>query len=87
MTELAREIVDTIAAEGGISRDDLTPEAHLYDLGIDSLSALEILTTLERKYGIAIPENELGTLSCVSDIVDRVCRGVEKRGSGAALRP
>lgn len=87
MTELAWEIVGTIATEGGISLDDLTPDAHLYDLGIDSLSALEILSALEHKYGITIPENELGTLSRVSDIVDRICRCMEKRGCEAALRP
>jgi acyl carrier protein len=84
MSDLAREIVDTIAAEAGIEREVLTLDANLYDLGIDSLSALEILTTLERKYGITIPENELGGVNRISDVVERVSRCIANRECRAA---
>ena len=40
--------------------DKVDPEANLVeDLGMDSMMALEILATLEKKFKIKIPENDL----------------------------
>ena len=39
---------------------DVTPEAHFVkDLGMDSMMALEILASVEKKYKITIPEDAL----------------------------
>ena len=70
-----------------ISRDHLPPEsldvrAHLLDNGyVDSLSSIELLTGIERRYGVRIEE---------MDIVGRLCnlealaREIEARADGTA---
>jgi acyl carrier protein len=70
-----------------ISRDHLPPEsldvrAHLLDSGyVDSLSSIEMLTGIERRYGVRIEE---------MDIVGRLCnlealaREIEARADGTA---
>jgi len=43
-----------------IKPDDITPDAHFVkDLGMDSMMALEILASVEKKYRITIPEEAL----------------------------
>ena len=59
MRDLEREIIEIIAEKGRIDKNGIGPESNLYDLGIDSLSSLEILSTLEEKYDVRIPEEEL----------------------------
>ena len=59
-------IVDIISCE----ETEVTPETNLrQDLGIDSLDAMEIAMAVEEKLGIAIPEEKLGELEYVRDIV------------------
>ena len=78
MNKLEREIIDTIAEEGEIDKDDIQPNSDLYDLGIDSLSALEILAALEEKYDIGISEYELKNINSVTEIVRLVSSELDK---------
>ena len=79
MNKLEREIIDTIAEEGGIDKDDIQPDSELYNLGIDSLSALEIMAVLEDKFNIRISEHELKNIDRVSDIVRLVSSELDKK--------
>lgn len=65
--EEVREImVDTL----GCDEEKITVEASLADdLNIDSLDAVELVMAIEEKYGIKIPDEELGNMKKVSDIV------------------
>ena len=43
-----------------VEPEEILPEAHfVQDLGMDSMMALEILASIEKKYRIAIPEDTL----------------------------
>ena len=69
---LVAEILETEPAE-------ISPEAHFVkDLGMDSMMALEILASIEKKYRIIIPEDALPkftslnkTVSIVKDILEK----------------
>ena len=62
-------MVDTLACD----ENKITPEASIADdLSIDSLDAVEIVMALEEEFGIKIPDEELGKLKTVQDIVDTV---------------
>lgn len=65
--EEVREImVDTL----GCDEEKIMLEASLADdLNIDSLDAVELVMAIEEKYGIKIPDEELGNMKKVSDIV------------------
>jgi acyl carrier protein len=47
----------------------VVPEATFDDLGLDSLSQIELGMLLEKKMGIKISEDELQQMSTISDII------------------
>ena len=69
MNKLEQEVIAAIAQETDIEESEINFESTLYDLGIDSLSSLEILVVLEDKYDIRISENELRNIAKVKDIL------------------
>ena len=59
-------MVNTLSCE----EEKITMEAQINeDLGIDSLDAVELVMALEDEFGIKIPDEELGKMKKVSDIV------------------
>lgn len=44
------------------------------DLGIDSLTFVDILMKVEKNFGIEIDDDELGTVQSVQDILDLIAR-------------
>ena len=50
---------------------DATPEkSFTEDLDVDSLSMVEIATAVEDKFGVAIPDDELGNIKTVGDAIN-----------------
>ncbi len=79
MNKLEQEIINTIAEEGEIDKSDITLDSSLYDLGIDSLSSLEILVALEDKYDITIEQERLKNVDSVREIVKVVSSELKKK--------
>ena len=79
MNKLEQEIINTIAEEGEIDKSDITLDSSLYDLGIDSLSSLEILVALEDNYDITIAQNRLKNVDSVREIVKVVSSELKKK--------
>lgn len=64
------EIAKTLADQLGISVADIKPESEIVkDLGADSLDVVELLMTLEDNTGKTIPEDKVGDLKTVDDVV------------------
>ena len=81
MNKLEQEIIDTIAEEGVIDKSEIKLDSNLYDLGIDSLSSLEILVALENKYDITIAQNRLKNVNSVRQIVRAVLSALKEKQS------
>jgi len=79
---IEQEIIDTIAEEGAIDKSEIKLDSNLYDLGIDSLSSLEILVALEDKYDIRISQNRLKNVNSVREIIRVVSSQLKKKGTG-----
>ncbi|MFC2008306.1 acyl carrier protein [Chloroflexota bacterium] len=79
MSKLEQEIISVIAEEGEIEKSEKTPDSNLYDLGIDSLSSLEILVALEVKYDITIKQNRLRNVNSVREIIRVVSSELKKK--------
>lgn len=64
------ELAQDVSGEGDLG---LTPAEYfatpLGELGIDSLSALELSVYLEREFGARIEEDELGSIRTLEDII------------------
>jgi acyl carrier protein len=76
MTEITKESLENdlremIARIVEIEPEKITLEAKFVeDLGMDSMMALEILASIEKKFKIQIPEEKLGQLVNLKDSVD-----------------
>ncbi len=54
---------------------DLSPESRLFDLGLDSMQAVELLFAIEDAYGVELPDDKLNdatfeTLGSLWTVVD-----------------
>jgi len=68
LEEEVRQLIGEI-----LERDphQIAPEADLVkDLGMDSMMALEIIASLEKKYKIKLPEAELRNVTTLSRVLD-----------------
>lgn len=54
------------------SDTEVPPTAQLAELGIDSLSLVDLLFKLERTFEVSIPDDALPGLSTVADLTDYV---------------
>jgi acyl carrier protein len=77
--QLEQEIIETIAKEGDIKRNEIKPDSNLFDLGIDSLTALEILVVLEDKYDIVIGRDRLKNVNNVGQIIRAISDELQKK--------
>ena len=68
--DAANGLREIMAARLGLPPEQLVPEARLVeDLGLDSLDAVELAISVERKFDIEVPEEELTKLKTVADMV------------------
>ncbi len=70
MSEIAEMIVPMIAEKLGVSESEVTMEASFTnDLGADSLDTVELMLDFEKKFGIAIPDDQQENIVTVGDVV------------------
>jgi len=69
----SEEIVEILRKQLGKKPEDVTPEKRIKeDLGADSLDVVEILMTVEDKYNVTVPDEELMAISTVADLVKMI---------------
>jgi acyl carrier protein len=67
--ELRKEIKNKVSEITEISEDKLTDEAKFVeDLGVDSMMALEIVASVEKKYKVTIAEEDIPKIKSLKDI-------------------
>lgn len=66
------EALRTIIADAiDVDEEVLEPDAHfINDIGVDSLSSLEVLVRLEKEFKIKIPEGDLARLVSLQAVAD-----------------
>ena len=72
MATNAVAVIEIIAREAKCSPEDITLNTGLNELGIDSLKAIIILSELEDLLGIEIPNEIIGSINTVGDIVTKL---------------
>ena len=77
--KLENEIRSIIAEIVEIEPEKITPEANFVeDLGMDSMMALEILASIEKKYKLRIPEENLPKVTDLNKTVEIVTKFLNK---------
>lgn len=70
---MIEEIINAIASQLKIDANEITPETDIIDdLGADSLDVVELLMTIEDKYGIVIPDDEVANLRVISKMSEYI---------------
>jgi acyl carrier protein len=62
-------LADILTRDYSVAREQITPEATLETLGLDSLSVLELMFKIEDQYKVKITEDTPTDLLTVSDVV------------------
>jgi len=68
LNKVAEIIVDTTKCK----IEDVTPEANLIDLGVDSLKAITVIFELEESFDIEIPNDVITSIVTVNDILNKI---------------
>lgn len=71
---LAEEIIGIVAKAKSLDPATVTSASSFDDLGIDSLDKINLTFEIEDRFRIAIPDDSLGSLRTVGDVIDGVTR-------------
>lgn len=70
MSEIEEQIVPIIAEKLGVNPSEVTLDASFTnDLGADSLDTVELMLDFEKKFGIAIPDDQQENINTVCDVI------------------
>jgi acyl carrier protein len=69
---ILEKVAEIIAKTAHCKIEDVTPEAELITLGVDSLKAITVLFELEEAFDIEIPNEIIPSIVTVNDILDKL---------------
>ena len=72
--ELAAKIKTTLVNNFGIDPNQITPEARLRDLGVDSLHVVEILLDLETEMGVKLTDLSFPPNPSLDDVAQTIAK-------------
>ena len=76
--EMKDRIVQIIAKQLGIEKEDVTAQANVVDdLGADSLDVVELVMALEEEFDVEIPDQEAEKIVNVQNIFDYMENAVQ----------
>ena len=68
---LDEKIIDIIAEQLNVTREECVPEASfINDLGADSLDLVELIMEMEETFDIHIADNELEKIRSIKDVTE-----------------
>ncbi len=69
---ILEKVADVIVETAGCKREEVTPDAELVALGVDSLKAITVLFELEEAFDIEIPNEVIPSIVTVDDIISKI---------------
>lgn len=68
-----KDLITEIAEDMDVDTEAITDDAHFVkDIGLDSMSLLEVLATMEKKFGVSIPESEFPNITSINKCTETV---------------
>ncbi len=83
MDDVAKRTIEIIAKAKNIPADTITPETTFEQINIDSLDKINISFEVEEAFDIEIPDEALGSLKTVGDVVNGVKQLVDAKAAGS----
>lgn len=87
MDDIAQRCIEIIAKSKGIPADSITLDSTFDALNIDSLDKINISFEVEEAFAIEIPDEALGTIKTVGDMVNGVAQLRENHPPAAVTTP
>ncbi len=84
MEDIATRCIEIIAKSKSVPADSITLDSTFEQLNIDSLDKINISFEVEEAFGIEIPDDALGTIRTVGDMVSGVHKLRETRPPATA---
>ena len=81
MNPIAEECIALIAKQKSIPPDQIRLDSTLEELALDSLDRVSLAFDLEEKYDIEIPEEKLGQIKTVNDMVTGIEEAVRQKSA------
>jgi len=73
-------LIKEIAEDMEIDEAKITDEAHfITDMGLDSMALLEVLATMEKKFGVTIPETEFPNIVTINKCAETVQKYLDQK--------
>lgn len=66
--KIRKEVMQIVADIAELELEEVTPDASLEDLGVDSLNGLRIVAEVEKRYGVNIPDDAIGKIRTMPEI-------------------
>ena len=86
MEDIAQRCIEIIAKSKSIPADSITLDSTFDELNIDSLDKINISFEVEEAFSIEIPDEALGTIKTVGDMVRGVAQLRENHSSTVPTR-
>jgi acyl carrier protein len=78
--QTVRELIEEIGDDMEIDSEKITDDAHfIKDMGLDSMALLEVLATMEKKFGVSIPESEFPNITTITKCTDTVKKYLDQK--------
>jgi acyl carrier protein len=87
MDDIASRCIQIIAKSKSIPPESITLDSTFEELNIDSLDKINISFEVEEAFSIEIPDDALGSLKTVGDVVNGVEMLREKKAAGVTANP
>lgn len=84
---ILQAVLDIVGGVLRVKPESLRPDQPLTDLGLDSLMAVEIETSLERSLGVALPPASLMRARTIKQIVGLICEHLSGTENGKDAPP
>ena len=66
---IIEEVATILADKTRIKRENLKPDLHLEESGLDSFARIELVLAMEEYFGLELSDSEAADLSTVDDLV------------------
>ena len=83
MEDIAKRCIEIIAKSKSIPEDTITLESNFDQLNVDSLDKINISFEVEEAFSIEIPDDALGSIKTVGDMVNGVQKLVAAKNPAA----
>ncbi len=85
MSTTADIISEVVVSVTNLPRKDISPDANLYlDLGVASVHAMQLLTELEKRFNVAIPDEEYVEATSINSLAALIQKLGAGKDSGCA---